>query len=74
MHQRNEEFFRAGEVSGNKGHLINISSPTYERKAPQGRILEFFLLDNYNSILNEKFNPQINTIILPSLLVAPLIC
>ena len=42
----NQEFFRAGEVSWNKGALINIIlSTAYERKAPQGKILEFFLLD-----------------------------
>ena len=42
---RNQEFLRAGEVSENKGTLINISSARYERKAPQGQISEIFFLD-----------------------------
>ena len=37
---RNEKILRAGEVSENKDTLKNISSATYERKAPQGKISE----------------------------------
>lgn len=42
----NKEFFGAGEVFWNKGTLISISSATHEIKAPQGKMFEFFLLDN----------------------------
>ena len=39
---RNQELFRAGEVSENKGTSTNISSETYERKTPQGKFQRFF--------------------------------
>ena len=42
---RNQEFLRAGEISENKGTLINISSAAYERKALQEKISEIFFLD-----------------------------
>ena len=38
--------FWSGEVFWNKGTLISISSATHEIKAPQGKMFEFFLLDN----------------------------
>ena len=41
----NKDFFRAGLVFWNKGTSISISSTTYERKAPYGKIFEFLLLD-----------------------------
>ena len=42
---------------------INISSKTPEKEAPQGNILEFFLLDALKTyIMNGKFNPKMNTI------------
>ena len=41
----NQESFRAGEVSWNEGTSISILSTTHQRKAPQGKILAFFLLD-----------------------------
>ena len=43
-HGHNQEYFRAREVTWNKGTLINNSS-TIERKAPQGKTSQFFLLD-----------------------------
>ena len=42
---RDQEFFRAGEVFWNEGTLINILSTTRWRKAPQGKISEFYLLE-----------------------------
>ena len=39
---RNQEFFRAGEVSEHKGTSTNIYYETYERKALQGKISEIF--------------------------------
>ena len=42
---RNQELLGAGEVSENKGTLINISCATYERKAPHGNISDIFFLD-----------------------------
>ena len=42
---RNQKFFRAGEVSSNLDISINISPKTQEKKASQGKILEFFLLE-----------------------------
>ena len=41
----NEEFFRVDEISWNKDTSMNISSRTNEIKAPQGKFLEFFLLN-----------------------------
>ena len=35
---------RIGEISWNEGTLINILSTTHQRKAPQGKILDFFSL------------------------------
>ena len=40
-------FFKVGEVSWNQGNLINISSKAQEKKAPQGEVLEFFLLNTF---------------------------
>ena len=40
--QAHNQFFRAGEVSWDKGTLISISSTTNERKALQGKLSEFF--------------------------------
>ena len=42
---RNQEFLRAGEVSENKGTLMNISCVSDERKALQGKILDIFFLE-----------------------------
>ena len=42
---RNQEFLRAGEFSRNEGTSINSLSTTHQRRAPQGKILEFFHLD-----------------------------
>ena len=41
----NQEFLRAGEFSRNEGTSINSLSTTHQRRAPQGKILEFFHLD-----------------------------
>ena len=35
----------------NKGTSINISSTTRESKSQQGKVSEFFLLDNLKSVL-----------------------
>ena len=40
-------FFKVGEVSWNQGNLINISSKAQEKKAPQRKVLEFFLLNTF---------------------------
>ena len=55
MQASSQQFFRAGEVSWNKGSLINISSTIHERntethekkhtKEIQRKISEYFLLD-----------------------------
>ena len=42
MQARNQKLFRAREVSWNLGTSKNISSKRQEKKAPQGKILEFF--------------------------------
>ena len=42
LQERNQKFFRAGVLLWNLGTLKNISSETQEKKAPQGKILEFF--------------------------------
>ena len=42
---RNQKFFRAGKVSWNYGIPINISSKIPEKKAPQEKIVKFFLFD-----------------------------
>ena len=47
---RNQEFFRAGEVSENKGTSINIFNLQHTKERPQ------------NSILNEKLNPQMKLV------------
>ena len=47
---RNQEFFRAGEVSENKGTPINIWSETDKRMAPQGKISEIFFLDRLKTV------------------------
>ena len=47
---RNQEFFGEGEVSWNKGTSINVSSTTYKERAPQGKNLAFFLLDNLKTL------------------------
>ena len=55
---RNQEYFRAGEVSWNKGTLIKILSIKHQRKVSQGKILEFFSPRcSKNWISNETFNP-----------------
>ena len=55
---RNQEFFRAAEVSWNKGISINISSTTHKMKVSQGKILEFSLLDALKSAFRlENFKP-----------------
>ena len=36
----NQGFYRAGEVSLNKGTSINVASTTHERKTQQGNISE----------------------------------
>ena len=46
----NQEFFRAGKVSWNKGHLTNISFATHIKKAPQGKMSKFFFLDPLKEI------------------------
>ena len=53
--------FRAGsDRLWNQGTPINISNG--EKEAPQGNILEAFLLDTFKTILNGKFNPIMGTI------------
>ena len=42
---RNRELFSTKDVPWNKNASINISSKTHARNAPQGKILELFLLD-----------------------------
>ena len=42
--------FRAGKVSSNGGTSINFPSTTDERETPQGKVSEFFLLDNFKII------------------------
>ena len=42
--------FREGKVSSNGGTSINFPSTTDERKTPQGKVSEFFLLDNFKII------------------------
>ena len=39
---RNQELFRAEEVSWKKGTSINVSCTTHEREAPQGRLTDYF--------------------------------
>ena len=41
----NQEIFVAGEVSWNLSTSINVSCATHKRKAPQGKIVVFFLQD-----------------------------
>ena len=49
------EYLRAGWASWKRGTLINISSTTHERKAPQGNTLEFYFSGySENSILSNK--------------------
>ena len=54
MQARNQEFFRAGEFSRNQGTSINISSTTYEKKAPQGKNMFFFLLETLKTIFKMR--------------------
>ena len=49
LQARNKKFFRAEVVLWNLGTLKNISSKTQEKKAPQGKILEFFSLDTFKT-------------------------
>ena len=42
---RDQEIFRAGEVSQNEGTSINILSTAHERNVSQENILDFCLLD-----------------------------
>ena len=51
LQARNQNFFRAGEVSWDEGTFINILLKTPEKKAPQGQIWEFFLLDTLQTTL-----------------------
>ena len=44
------QFFRAGGGSWNKGTSLNISATNHKRKAPQGKILEFFLLGTLDTL------------------------
>ena len=39
---RDQNIFRDGEVSGNRGTSINVSCTKYKRRVPQGKILVFF--------------------------------
>ena len=57
----NQTFFGVEEGDRNKGTSINISSTTHERKAPQRKISDFFLLLS-SSIINEKFISYMITI------------
>ena len=53
---RNQEFFRAGEFSGNMGTSIKHSPITQEGKAPQEKYIRIFRLETLkNCILNENF-------------------
>ena len=70
MHILDQLFFRVGEFftrifQGRGGFVKSGSfdkhlSKIQENKAPQGKILEFFLLENYT--LNGKFNQRMDTI------------
>ena len=51
------------EVFLELGHFDKQSFTTRERKALQGKNLQFFLLENLNNCtFNEKFNPQMTAI------------
>ena len=50
----NQEFFTTGEVSWNEVTLINISFTTHQRKEPQEKILEFFLLLNLKTVFQMR--------------------
>ena len=52
-------FFRAGEVPWNKGTSINILSTTHERLSCRENFRRVLMPDT-PSILNEKFDPQMN--------------
>ena len=53
---RNQEFFRAGELSWNLGILININLQYKKEKPHREKISDFFCLETIkNSILNENF-------------------
>ena len=41
----NQEFFGAGEVSWDRGTLINVSCTTFKRKDPEGNTMLLFLQD-----------------------------
>ena len=45
----NQELFRTGEFYWSKGTLINISSKTHKRKAPEGKISKVFLPDTFKT-------------------------
>ena len=45
VHVRNREFVRTEEFSWKNGTLINISFTAQKRKAKQGKIFGFFLLE-----------------------------
>ena len=51
VHGSNQEFFRALDVSWNDDISITISSAIQKKKAPQGKMFEFFLL----KILKTRF-------------------
>ena len=43
-------YFRAGQVSWNKGTSIQVSSTAHERQVPRGKISEFVLLDTLKTV------------------------
>ena len=47
---RNQEFFRTGEFYCNEVTSINIPPTTHERKTPQEKKLDFFLLETLKTI------------------------
>ena len=55
----NQKFFRAGEVLWNQGSSIYFSSKTQEKKAPQGKMLELFLLDTLKTTFGMEGLPPL---------------
>ena len=45
----NEKCFKAGEVLWDYGTIINILLKTTQKKAPQGKMWKFFLLDTFKT-------------------------
>ena len=58
----NQKLFRAGEASWDLGTFINILLKTAEKKAPQGKFWEFFLLDTLKLHFERKFNSKMDTV------------